>query len=66
MSPALADHRGPLLQVDPSSTGRIGAGEAALFLKRSGLSDAVLGKVCATRSPLGFQGPGGGVSLGRC
>lgn len=33
------------LQVDPAYTGRIGASEAALFLKKSGLSDIILGKV---------------------
>uniref|UniRef100_A0A9J7WYM4 Epidermal growth factor receptor pathway substrate 15 n=1 Tax=Cyprinus carpio carpio TaxID=630221 RepID=A0A9J7WYM4_CYPCA len=32
-------------QVDPSSSGRVGAGDAALFLKRSGLTDLVLGKI---------------------
>ncbi|XP_049643646.1 epidermal growth factor receptor substrate 15-like 1 isoform X2 [Suncus etruscus] len=40
-------------QVDPSSTGRIGASEAALFLKRSGLSDAVLGKIWDLADPEG-------------
>lgn len=34
-----------LLQVDPAYTGRVGASEAALFLKKSGLSDIILGKV---------------------
>uniref|UniRef100_A0A4W3IZD1 Epidermal growth factor receptor pathway substrate 15 n=1 Tax=Callorhinchus milii TaxID=7868 RepID=A0A4W3IZD1_CALMI len=34
-----------LLQIDPSNGGRVGAAEAALFLKKSGLSDLVLGKV---------------------
>lgn len=34
-----------LPQVDPSSSGRVAAGDAALFLKRSGLADLVLGKV---------------------
>lgn len=33
------------LQVDPAYTGRVGASEAALFLKKSGLSDIILGKV---------------------
>ncbi|XP_054982644.1 epidermal growth factor receptor substrate 15-like 1 isoform X9 [Sorex araneus] len=42
-----------LLQVDPSSTGRVGASEAALFLKRSGLSDAVLGKIWDLADPDG-------------
>ncbi|XP_035377678.1 epidermal growth factor receptor substrate 15 isoform X2 [Electrophorus electricus] len=32
-------------QVDPSGSGRVAATEAASFLKRSGLSDLVLGKV---------------------
>ncbi|KAI5610165.1 epidermal growth factor receptor substrate 15 isoform X1 [Silurus asotus] len=32
-------------QVDPSGTGRVAAADAALFLKRSGLSDLVLGKI---------------------
>ncbi|XP_062855075.1 epidermal growth factor receptor substrate 15 isoform X2 [Trichomycterus rosablanca] len=32
-------------QVDPSGSGRVGAADAALFLKRSGLSDLVLGKI---------------------
>uniref|UniRef100_A0A672KPZ4 Epidermal growth factor receptor substrate 15-like n=1 Tax=Sinocyclocheilus grahami TaxID=75366 RepID=A0A672KPZ4_SINGR len=32
-------------QVDPSSSGRVGAADAALFLKRSGLTDLVLGKI---------------------
>uniref|UniRef100_A0A8C5K1Z7 Epidermal growth factor receptor pathway substrate 15-like 1 n=1 Tax=Jaculus jaculus TaxID=51337 RepID=A0A8C5K1Z7_JACJA len=31
-------------QVDPAHTGRVGASEAALFLKKSGLSDIILGK----------------------
>lgn len=34
-----------LFQVDPTYTGRVGASEAALFLKKSGLSDIILGKV---------------------
>ncbi|KAF4110171.1 epidermal growth factor receptor substrate 15 [Onychostoma macrolepis] len=32
-------------QVDPSSSGRVGAADAALFLKRSGLTDLILGKI---------------------
>nr|XP_055023452.1 epidermal growth factor receptor substrate 15 isoform X1 [Misgurnus anguillicaudatus] len=32
-------------QVDPSSSGRVAAGDAALFLKTSGLADLVLGKI---------------------
>lgn len=37
------------LQVDPAYTGRVGASEAALFLKKSGLSDIILGKVGTSR-----------------
>ncbi len=33
------------LQVDPTGSGRVAAADAALFLKRSGLADLVLGKV---------------------
>lgn len=33
------------VQVDASGSGRVAASEAALFLKRSGLSDLILGKV---------------------
>uniref|UniRef100_A0A6I8PJU5 Epidermal growth factor receptor pathway substrate 15 like 1 n=1 Tax=Ornithorhynchus anatinus TaxID=9258 RepID=A0A6I8PJU5_ORNAN len=40
-------------QVDPSYTGRIGAGEAALFLKKSGLSDNILGKIWDLADPEG-------------
>ncbi|XP_019904631.2 epidermal growth factor receptor substrate 15 isoform X3 [Esox lucius] len=32
-------------QVDPSGSGRVSAADAALFLKRSGLADLVLGKI---------------------
>ncbi|XP_061594224.1 epidermal growth factor receptor substrate 15 isoform X2 [Cololabis saira] len=32
-------------QVDPTGSGRVAAGDAALFLKRSGLADLVLGKI---------------------
>uniref|UniRef100_A0A8C2G6Y6 Epidermal growth factor receptor pathway substrate 15 n=1 Tax=Cyprinus carpio TaxID=7962 RepID=A0A8C2G6Y6_CYPCA len=32
-------------QVDPSGSGRVGAADAALFLKRSGLTDLILGKI---------------------
>ncbi|XP_030640343.1 epidermal growth factor receptor substrate 15 [Chanos chanos] len=32
-------------QVDPSGSGRVAAGDAALFLKRSGLTDLILGKI---------------------
>ncbi|XP_042562858.1 epidermal growth factor receptor substrate 15-like 1 isoform X2 [Clupea harengus] len=32
-------------QVDPANTGKVGAAEAAQFLKRSGLSDSTLGKI---------------------
>lgn len=33
------------VQVDPTGSGRVAAGDAALFLKRSALADLVLGKV---------------------
>uniref|UniRef100_A0AAR2KG24 Epidermal growth factor receptor pathway substrate 15 n=1 Tax=Pygocentrus nattereri TaxID=42514 RepID=A0AAR2KG24_PYGNA len=33
------------MQVDPSGSGRVAAADAALFLKRCGLSDLVLGKI---------------------
>ena len=33
------------VQVDPTGSGRVAAADAALFLKRSGLADLVLGKV---------------------
>ncbi|XP_059840238.1 epidermal growth factor receptor substrate 15 isoform X1 [Hypanus sabinus] len=32
-------------QIDPTNSGRVGAAEAASFLKKSGLSDLVLGKI---------------------
>ncbi|XP_028668277.2 epidermal growth factor receptor substrate 15 isoform X1 [Erpetoichthys calabaricus] len=32
-------------QVDPTNSGRVGATEAALFLKKSGLADLILGKI---------------------
>lgn len=35
-------------QVDPSDSGRVAAADAALFLKRSGLADLILGKVLST------------------
>ncbi|KAK1897459.1 Epidermal growth factor receptor substrate 15, partial [Dissostichus eleginoides] len=34
-----------LTQVDPTGSGRVAAADAALFLKRSGLADLVLGKI---------------------
>ncbi|XP_077778085.1 epidermal growth factor receptor substrate 15-like 1 isoform X6 [Podarcis muralis] len=40
-------------QVDPACTGRIGAGEAALFLKKSGLADIILGKIWDLADPEG-------------
>nr|XP_012613837.1 epidermal growth factor receptor substrate 15-like 1 isoform X2 [Microcebus murinus] len=40
-------------QVDPAYTGRVGAGEAALFLKKSGLSDVILGKIWDLADPEG-------------
>uniref|UniRef100_A0A8C2X3H9 Epidermal growth factor receptor pathway substrate 15 n=1 Tax=Cyclopterus lumpus TaxID=8103 RepID=A0A8C2X3H9_CYCLU len=36
---------GVCVQVDPTGSGRVAAADAALFLKRSGLADLVLGKV---------------------
>lgn len=36
------------LQLDPGNTGKISAGDAAQFLKKSGLSDSTLGKVGQT------------------
>uniref|UniRef100_A0A8C9PKH1 Epidermal growth factor receptor pathway substrate 15 like 1 n=1 Tax=Spermophilus dauricus TaxID=99837 RepID=A0A8C9PKH1_SPEDA len=38
-------------QVDPAYTGRVGASEAALFLKKSGLSDIILGKTAVPCHP---------------
>ncbi|KFP73655.1 Epidermal growth factor receptor substrate 15-like 1, partial [Apaloderma vittatum] len=40
-------------QVDPAYTGRVGANEAALFLKKSGLSDIILGKIWDLADPEG-------------
>ncbi|XP_056368952.1 epidermal growth factor receptor substrate 15-like 1 isoform X4 [Oenanthe melanoleuca] len=40
-------------QVDPTYTGRVGASEAALFLKKSGLSDVTLGKIWDLADPEG-------------
>ncbi|XP_065604916.1 epidermal growth factor receptor substrate 15-like 1 isoform X5 [Cyrtonyx montezumae] len=40
-------------QVDPAYMGRVGANEAALFLKKSGLSDIVLGKIWDLADPEG-------------
>nr|XP_033812379.1 epidermal growth factor receptor substrate 15-like 1 isoform X4 [Geotrypetes seraphini] len=40
-------------QVDPAHTGRVGPTEAALFLKKSGLSDIILGKVWDLADPEG-------------
>ncbi|XP_039942590.1 epidermal growth factor receptor substrate 15-like 1 isoform X4 [Hirundo rustica] len=40
-------------QVDPTYTGRVGANEAALFLKKSGLSDIILGKIWDLADPEG-------------
>ncbi|XP_072260744.1 epidermal growth factor receptor substrate 15-like 1 isoform X2 [Pyxicephalus adspersus] len=40
-------------QVDPSHTGRVGPSEAALFLKKSALSDVVLGKIWDLADPEG-------------
>lgn len=38
-----------MVKVDPGNTGRVAPTEAALFLKKSGLSDVTLGKVTNTR-----------------
>ncbi|XP_046893276.1 epidermal growth factor receptor substrate 15-like 1 [Hypomesus transpacificus] len=40
-------------QVDPENTGRVGPTEAALFLKKSGLPDATLGKIWDLADPDG-------------
>ncbi|XP_018112592.1 epidermal growth factor receptor substrate 15-like 1 isoform X2 [Xenopus laevis] len=40
-------------QVDPSYTGRVGPAEAALFLKKSALSDIILGKIWDLADPEG-------------
>ncbi|XP_069784576.1 epidermal growth factor receptor substrate 15-like 1 isoform X2 [Narcine bancroftii] len=40
-------------QVDPAHTGKVGANEAALFLKKSGLSDIILGKIWDVADPEG-------------
>ncbi|XP_030074019.1 epidermal growth factor receptor substrate 15-like 1 isoform X4 [Microcaecilia unicolor] len=40
-------------QVDPAHAGRVGPTEAALFLKKSGLSDIVLGKIWDLADPEG-------------
>ncbi|KAI1883029.1 hypothetical protein AGOR_G00241030 [Albula goreensis] len=40
-------------QVDPGNTGRVGPTEAALFLKKSGLPDATLGKIWDLADPDG-------------
>ncbi|KAM5192473.1 epidermal growth factor receptor substrate 15-like 1 isoform 2-T2 [Mantella aurantiaca] len=40
-------------QVDPSHIGRVGPSEAALFLKKSALSDVVLGKIWDLADPEG-------------
>ena len=44
------------LQVDPAGSGRVAAADAALFLKRSGLADLVLGKVSAAPHHTGCSG----------
>uniref|UniRef100_A0A8C9FVN5 EH domain-containing protein n=1 Tax=Pavo cristatus TaxID=9049 RepID=A0A8C9FVN5_PAVCR len=38
-------------QIDPTYTGRVGASEAALFFKKSGLSDIILGKIWDLADP---------------
>ncbi|XP_078280081.1 epidermal growth factor receptor substrate 15-like 1 isoform X8 [Rhinoraja longicauda] len=40
-------------QVDPAHTGKVGPNEAALFLKKSGLSDVILGKIWDVADPEG-------------
>uniref|UniRef100_A0A3B3R2L4 EH domain-containing protein n=1 Tax=Paramormyrops kingsleyae TaxID=1676925 RepID=A0A3B3R2L4_9TELE len=40
-------------QVDPRSTGRVGASEAALFLKKSKLPDSTLGQIWELADPNG-------------
>ncbi|KAG8126742.1 hypothetical protein E2320_021873 [Naja naja] len=40
-------------KVDPACTGRVGSSDAALFLKKSGLTDAVLGKIWDLADPEG-------------
>ncbi|XP_061456599.1 epidermal growth factor receptor substrate 15-like 1 isoform X3 [Rhineura floridana] len=40
-------------QVDPACTGRVGASDAALFLKKSGLADIILGKIWDLADPEG-------------
>ncbi|XP_055514710.1 epidermal growth factor receptor substrate 15-like 1 isoform X3 [Leucoraja erinacea] len=40
-------------QVDPAHTGKVGPTEAALFLKKSGLSDVILGKIWDVADPEG-------------
>ncbi|XP_013926415.1 PREDICTED: epidermal growth factor receptor substrate 15-like 1 [Thamnophis sirtalis] len=40
-------------QVDPACTGRVGSSDAALFLKKSGLTDAILGKIWDLADPEG-------------
>ncbi|XP_043576707.1 epidermal growth factor receptor substrate 15-like 1 isoform X7 [Chiloscyllium plagiosum] len=40
-------------QVDPAHTGKVGPNEAALFLKKSGLSDVTLGKIWDLADPEG-------------
>ncbi|KAK3513763.1 hypothetical protein QTP70_028705, partial [Hemibagrus guttatus] len=42
-----------LVQVDPGNMGKVGATEAAQFLKRSGLSDSTLGKIWDLSDPEG-------------
>ncbi|TSP09081.1 Epidermal growth factor receptor substrate 15-like 1 [Bagarius yarrelli] len=42
-----------LSQVDPGNLGKVGAAEAAQFLKRSGLSDGTLGKIWDLSDPDG-------------
>lgn len=55
-----------LAQVDPTGSGRVAAGDAALFLKRSGLADLVLGKVGADQVTGGESVPYDAVSMLSC
>uniref|UniRef100_A0A4W3JMM6 Epidermal growth factor receptor pathway substrate 15 like 1 n=1 Tax=Callorhinchus milii TaxID=7868 RepID=A0A4W3JMM6_CALMI len=53
-------------QVDPAHTGKVGPHEAALFLKKSGLSDVTLGKIWDLADPEGkgyLEKPGFYVAL---
>ncbi|KAJ7308261.1 hypothetical protein JRQ81_008788 [Phrynocephalus forsythii] len=53
LSPSNSLYEAYYKQVDPAGTGRIGAGDAALFLKKSGLPDAILSKIWDLADPEG-------------